>query len=270
MRTLTVGAVVAAATLVLLAGCSTTPRTGELLAPAELDELVDAINSGLPEAESYKATGDGEIALSGRTVNVAFAIVYEPPGWLRADLRPAYGSLGASLTTLALMEGECARMYMPARLLVVTACMSDLADYGEWIDPAALLLGLPDAAFLTKMTALTATRRGGLVTFDGLADGSPVRVKVDEERAVITEINLGKLDTDEYLSLTYSGHGWKPGTTVPRTVELVALEGESREVAMTIRYDSLRGGPEVDRDAYDLGVPPGALEIDWKELNIWR
>jgi hypothetical protein len=57
---------------------------------------------------------------------------------------------------------------------------------------------------------------------------------------------------------------------VPRTVELVALEGESREVGITIRYDSLRGGEAVDRGAYDLGVPPGALEIDWKELNIWR
>ncbi|MFH1864750.1 MAG: hypothetical protein ABIK85_02580 [Candidatus Eisenbacteria bacterium] len=258
------------AVVTLLAGCAPAPHVGEPIAPSELGALVDAINSGLPDADSYRGTGNGEITLSGRTVDVAFAVVYDRPGWLRADLRPALGTLGASLTTLALMEGECARLYLPARLLVVTACLSDLAEYGDWIDPASLVLGLPDASFITRMTGVTAARSGGHLTVDGLADGSPVRVKVDEELAVITEIELGREGTDDYISLTYSGHGWKSGTTVPKTVELVALEGESREVGITIRYDSLRGGEAVDRGAYDLGVPPGALEIDWKELNIWR
>ena len=50
----------------------------------------------------------------------------------------------------------------------------------------------------------------------------------------------------------------------------MALEGESREIGISIRYDKLRGGESVDRDAYDLEVPQGALEIDWKELNLWR
>jgi hypothetical protein len=261
--------ILALAAVALLAGCAP-PQVGEPLAPSELEALAEAINSGLPQAESYRGTGDAEITLSGRTVDVAFAVVYERPGWLRADLRPALGTLGASLTTLALMEGECARLYLPARLLVVTACLSDLADYGDWIDPASLVLGLPDASFVTRMTEVTSTRRGRLLTIDGLADGSPVRVKIDEELAVITEIELGHEGTDEYLSLTYAGHGWKPGTTVPKTVELAALEGESREVEIRMTYDSLRGGAAVDRGAYDLGIPPGALEIDWKELNIWR
>ncbi len=257
-------------TVALLSGCAPAPRVGEPIARSELAALVEAINSGLPDADSYRATGDGEITLSGRTVDVAFAVVYERPGWLRVDLRPALGTLGASLTTLGLMDGECARLYLPARLLVVTACLSDIAEYGDFVDPASLVLGLPDASFITEMTGVTATRSGGRLTIDGLADGSPVRVKVDEELAVITEIELGREGTDDYLGLTYSGHGWKPGTTVPRTIELAALEGESREVAITIRYDSLRGGEAVDRDAYDLGIPPGVLEIDWKELNIWR
>ncbi|MFH1690149.1 MAG: hypothetical protein ABIE42_07915 [Candidatus Eisenbacteria bacterium] len=262
--------VLGVAVLTLLAGCAPAPRVGEPVGPSELTALVDAINSGLPGADSYRGTGEGEITLSGRTVDVAFAVVYERPGWLRADIRPALGTLGASLTTLALLEGECARLYLPARLLVVTACLSDFAGYGDWLDPASLILGLPDASFITRMTGVTATRRGGLLTLDGLAEGSRVRVKVDVARSVITEIELGREDADEYLSLTYSGHGWKPGTTAPKTVELAALEGESREVGITIRYDSLRGGEAVDRGAYDLGVPPGALEVDWKELNIWR
>jgi hypothetical protein len=58
--------------------------------------------------------------------------------------------------------------------------------------------------------------------------------------------------------------------SAPRTVELIALEGESREMRITIRYNTLRRGESIDRDAYDLEIPPGVLEIDWKELNVWR
>jgi hypothetical protein len=58
--------------------------------------------------------------------------------------------------------------------------------------------------------------------------------------------------------------------SAPRTVELVALEGESREMRITIRYDTLRGGASIDREAYGLRVPPGVPEIDWKELSFWR
>ena len=253
----------------LLAGCSTAPGTGEPVAPSRLTEIAESINAGAPNAPSFRGSGDGRIRVSGRTIDVAFAVVYERPGWLRADLRPAVGTLGASLTTLALMEGECAQLYLPARLLVVTGCISDVAGYADWIDPASLILGLPDASFITEMTGVTARRGRGLLTLDGLMGESRVRVKIDETASVITEIELGRDGTDDTLRLSYGGHGWKPGTTAPRTVELLALEGKSREITISIRYDSLRRGDPVDRDAYDLGVPPGALEINWQELNIW-
>jgi len=121
-----------------------------------------------------------------------------------------------------------------------------------------------------SMTEVTASRRGELLTLEGLVEDSRVRVRIDTDRSVITEIELGRDGTDEHLRLSYDGHGWKPGTSAPRTVELVALEGGSREMRITIRYDRLRGGEPVEREAYDLDVPPGVLEIDWKELNVWR
>jgi hypothetical protein len=258
------------AALVLLAGCAPARRVSAPLDSSELEALVETLNAGLPADDSIRATGDGRIRVSGRTVDVAFAVVYERPGWLRADMRPAVGTMGAALTTLALMEGECVRLYMPARLLVITGCVSDVAGYGEWVDPASLVLGLPDAAFLTRMSGVTSSRGGGALTVEGTLEDSRVRVEVDTERDVITEIELGREGTDDSLRLVYSGHGWKPGTSVPKTIELVARERESREVTIAITYDSLRGGDPVDRGAYDLGVPPGALEIDWKELDIWR
>lgn len=262
--------ILAVGVFALLWGCARAPRVGEPVGPSELAGLVDAINTAAPGAESYRGTGDGEIRVSGRTLKVAFAVVYERPGWLRADLRPAIGTMGASLTALALMEGECARLYFPARLLVVTGCISDVAGYEGWLDPASLILGLPDASFITRMTDVTAARRGDLLTLEGLAGSSRIRVKIDESRSVITEIELGRDGKDGNLRLSYAGHGWKPGTSAPRTVELVALEGESREIGIKISYDTLRGAESVDRDAYDLEVPPGVLEIDWKELSVWR
>ena len=254
----------------LLTGCTRAPHMVEPVGPPELATLAAAINAATIGAGSYRGTGDGEIEVSGRTLKVAFAIVYERPGWLRADLRPAVGTLGASLTALALMEGECARLFFPARLLVVTGCISDVAGYSDWVDPASLILGLPDASFLTRMNEVTASRRGGLLTLEGLVEDSRVRVKIDEERTVITQIELGRDGTDAQLRLSYDGHGWKPGTSAPRTVELVAMEGESREMRISIRYETLRGGESVERDAYGLSVPPGVLEIDWKDLNLWR
>ena len=50
----------------------------------------------------------------------------------------------------------------------------------------------------------------------------------------------------------------------------MALEGESREMGITIRYNTLRRGESIDRNAYDLEIPPGVLEIDWTELDVWR
>jgi len=262
--------ILAAGVFALLSGCARAPHVAEPVGPSELARLVDTINTAAPGAESYRGTGDGEISVSGRTLKVAFAIIYERPGWLRADLRPAIGTMGASLTALALVEGDCARLYFPARLLVVTGCISDVAGYDDWLDPASLILGLPDASFITRMTDVTATRRGDLLTLEGLAGTSRIRVKIDENRSVITEIELDRDGTDGNLRLSYAGHGWKPGTSAPRTVELVALEGESREIGITIRYDTLRGAESVDRDAYDLGIPPGVLEVDWKDLSVWR
>lgn len=262
--------VLAVAMFAVLSGCSRAPRVVEPVAPSELTALVNAINDAAPGAESYRGTGDGEITVSGRTIKVTFALVYERPGWLRADLRLPLVPMAAPLTALALMEGECARLFLPSRLLVLTGCIAGVTGDGGRLDAASLILGLPDASFITRMTDVTATRRRGFLTLEGLAGDARVRVMIDETRSIIREIEVGRNGTDENLRLSYSGHGWKAGTSAPQTVELVALEGESGEMGITIRYETLRGGESIDRDAYDLNIPPDVLEMDWRELSFWR
>ena len=256
--------------IAVLGGCTSAPRVGQLVEPSELESLASALTAGVTDAGSYRGTGDGEISVSGRTLGVSFAVVYERPGWLRADLRPALGALGASMTSLALMEGDCARVFFPARLLVVNGCISEIAGYGDWIDPASLILGLPDASFITKLTDVTSSHRRGRLVIDGVIQDSRIRVAIDEENSVITSVELGRVGAEESITIEYSGHGWKTGSTVPRTIALLALEGTSREVGITLRYATLRRGESVDRDAHTLGIPEGALEVNWQELNLWR
>jgi hypothetical protein len=256
--------------LALLGGCTGAPEVAEPVAPSELAQLVRALNDGLDAASSYRGTGSGEITVSGRTVDVAFAVVYDRPGWLRADLRPALGTMGTSLTSLALMEGECARLYLPARLLVVHGCFSDVAGLGDWSDPASFVLGLPDAGFLERLTDVRSSRSRGRLVLEGRSGESSVRIEADDERHVITRVELARPDSDERMRIEYSGHGWKGNPKLPQTVKLSTLEGTTRELRITIRYDTLRSGEPADRSSYDLGVPEGALEIDWRELDIWR
>jgi len=262
--------ILCALAIAVVGGCTSAPRVGEIVEPSELKLLAAALSAGVPDAGSYRGTGDGEISVSGRTLGVSFAVVYERPGWLRADLRPALGSLGASMTSLALMEGDCARFFFPARLIVVDGCISEIAPYGDWIDPVSLILGLPDPSFITKLSGVTSSHRRGQLILDGVVEDSRVRVSIDEERAVITGVELGRVGTEESINIEYSGHGWKAGSSVPRTIEFLALEGTSREVGVTLRYSTLRWGEPVDRDAHALAIPEGVLEVNWQELNLWR
>jgi hypothetical protein len=254
----------------VLSGCSMAPRGSEPLESSELQKTIDALKRAQGYAVSYRGTGTGEILVSGRTLKLAFAVVYERPGWLRADLRPQLGTLGANLTALGTMENGCARFFFPARLLVVTGCISDVADDIELLDPAALALGLPDASLFSNLSDATATRRNRTVRVQGHCGDAVVTLDIDEKLPAVTSIELAAQGSDEGMRITYGGYGWKDGVVLPRTVELSAFEGTSRELGLSIRYDTLKPGGPVDRAEYKPVIPEGVLEMDWKELNFGR
>jgi hypothetical protein len=271
-RTLPCAAFLASISFVaaVLAGCSSAPRPGEPLRPAELRELAAAVGDANGDARSVRSTGDCEITVSGRTLRVAFAALYERPGWLRADLRPELGVLGADLAAMGTLENGCARMFFPARLVVVTGCVSDIAGDAAGLDLAALVLGIPDASIITGLEGVSASRVKDHVRVTGRLGSTAVALEIDETLPAITSIELLTEGSEDGVLVEYGGHGWKSRSGVPRTVELTAREGTSYEMSMNLRYETFRQGEGFDREEHELVVPDGVLEIDWRQLNIWR
>lgn len=263
-------AVLVMATLLGLTGCAGVRPEGEPLVAEEMQAALDALAARSVVPSGFRCTGEARLAFSGRTLKTTFAAMYDRPGWLRADMRPSYGSLGASLTAQAVVEAGCARVYFPAKLVEVTGCLSDLAVGASSLDPAALVLGLADASLITQLDDLTAHRGGDRLFFAGSAGQADVLVVVDERVPAIASIEIRGDDVDDVLTVRYDGYGWKERLGIPRTVTLSASEGTTREIDIEIRYATARATDPVSRAAHALSVPAGVLEIDWRELSIWR
>jgi hypothetical protein len=256
--------------VVAVAGCAGLRPGGEPVSQPEIGAVLGALAEGAPAQHGLRGTGEARLTLSGRTIKTTFAAVYARPGWLRADLRPSYGSLGSSLTAQALLDGGCARVYFPERLMEITGCMSDIAEGISGLDPAALVLGLTDASFLEGLDGIVGRRNGGTVFLSGTAGETYITVEIDEGLPAITRIEITRGDADEVMTVTYEGHGWKEGMNVPRTVTLSALEGTTHEVGVEVVYETARSLSSVDRAAHALSVPPGVMEVNWRDLSIWR
>lgn len=254
----------------LLNSCSRMPSTGEPIGRPELTAIAERLASARPEETSFRGAGRAWIRVSGRTVEVAFASVCEPPGWMRADLRPDVAVVGASLAAFALLEGDCARLYFPAKLLEVSGCLSDVVSYADWLDPAALLLGLPDPGMIAQLTDASVRRGGGAIVVSGTSADIHVSVRIDAEADLIERIEIGSPDDDRLVVVEYEDHSAGRYPVLPRVVRLTAAEGTTHELYVELLYDSLKPGEPVDRSEYSLDVPPGVLKTDWRDLNIWR
>jgi hypothetical protein len=254
----------------LLSGCAALRPGEQSLLQTETDNVLAAVASSAPPDGGFRGTGEADLKFSGRTIKTTFAAVYSRRGWLRADLRPSYGSLGSSLAAQALMEDGCVGVYFPAKLVEITGCLSDIVGDATSFDPAALVLGLPDPTLVNAIENVTGARRGGAIVVTGQLNGASAVLEIDEAVPAITKIRIGDEDTGGELTISYEGYGWKRGVIVPRTVSLSAFEGTTKEVAVEIRYDTARLVPSVDRASYALSVPAGVSRVDWRELSVWR
>jgi hypothetical protein len=237
---------------------------------SELDQALRTLSEGIRLPESLRATGEARFLVSGRTVKTTFAALYDRPGWLRADLRPSYGPLGASLNAQALVDENCARVYFPAKLVEVTGCLSDVASGASSLDPAALVLGLVDVSLVRLIGDARAARRGERLVINGTSGDAAVEVEIDESVPAVTRVTITGRDPGDVLTVIYEGHGWKSGVSIPHTVRMSALEGTTHETGIELRYETARSAGALDRTAHTLSVPPGVQQIDWRELADWR
>ncbi len=256
--------------LSLLAGCARVPPPGEPVSPEELGDLVSTLNSHLPTDGAMRATGKGLMRFSGRTLRYDFAFVYSRPAWLRADLRPELGVLGTSLTAMAIMDGDCASAYFPARLIEVRGCFEDVLGGLSVDDPAAFLIGLPDATYLTRLSKPTISAKDETVVLQGTILERHVTTTIDQKFGAILRIDIGRPDDEERVTLLYSGHGWKGDTPAPRTVELSAFEGTTKEMRVELEFRSLKESDPIDRSEFTFEVPEGAKILGWEDLTSWR
>jgi hypothetical protein len=256
--------------VVMLAGCAGVRPSGEPVTSTEIDSVLAALAESSPIQSAFRGTGEAEITLSGRTIKTTFVAIYERPGWLRADLRPSYGSLGSSLTAQALLEEGCARVYFPARLMEVSGCLSDLAHSASALDPAALVLGFPDASLVSSLDAVAGRRDGTTVFISGTKGEASVSVVIDERLPAVKRVEISGTDPNEVLVVSYDGYGWKDTLNIPQKVTLVAFEGTTHEIGVEVQYETARTLRSVDRTKHALSVPPGVLDVNWKDLSIWR
>ncbi len=255
--------------LLICAGCARVPPAGDPISRAELTDLAASLDSHLADGSALRGSGKGEVVMGGRRLKFVFALVYSRPAWLRADLRPELGIMGTSLTALATIEDDCARAYFPARLTLVEGCFEDVFGGVRTEDPAAFLVGLPDARFLARLEDATALWDEELIVVRGSLADRPVSVEIDPVLSTVTRIDIGRADEDERVTIVYGDHGWKAGLAAPRTIEMTAFERTSREMKVKLRFESLKTSDPVRREDFALEIPPGVRVLDWEDLLSW-
>lgn len=258
-----------AAAAVFSLGCARPPEPGEPIGGDDVVRLAEALSAPGAEIVGLRGSGGGEITVSGRGTVVSFAFVYSDPGWLRVDLRPELGAAGHSLSSLSVLDGQCLRSYFPARAVEVMGCLSDLAESVPEVDLAALALGIPRLAFLGDLEDARLARADDGLVLTGTLEGRRLKLSATGAIMTVSRLDLEITPGGSTLSLTYSGQGWHAIASLPRSIE-IGVRGGKREARLALELTRARLVDRVQRQDYDLEVPPGARRISWADLGLWR
>lgn len=254
--------------LILAAGCAPPPPAGTPLAPGEIHELAASLTAATEPLQALRASGTGSAKVSGRRMAFSFALVYDAPDWVRADLRPEAGSLSGTMTALLLWSDQCGRVYFPGRSLDVRGCMSRADGPLAGIDLASAALGALDGSVLEELKDARVTRDGDIVVLTG--DYRSAIVSTEFRGAPPRLHSVSLRDGQNLLTLTYRGHGWRPFGWFPKTVSARLETGGREAMTFDLDYSAARLTEHVDRGSYTFEVPPGARIVSWEDLGLWR
>jgi hypothetical protein len=232
----------------------------------ELQDLAGTLARPLSDAPSVRATGTGQMTFSGRTLRFGFALLQSGPSWLRIDLRPDIMGFGAGFNALILVEGACARAYFPARVTEIRGCFDEIFGFPAIEGAASLATGFPDSSLVAALKGAALADEGDELALRGTLNGTPADIRVARELGVVTRILAGEPGSFEDVRIEYGGHGWKEALPCPRTINVVAREGTSREARLRLEFETFRVAGAIDAETHGIPVLPGARVLTWSDV----
>lgn len=258
----------ALAGLLWLIGCAVPPPTGTPLGTDDMRALAATLTVETDALQALRASGTGTAKVAGRRIFFSFALVYDEPDWLRADLRPDVGSLSSTLTALMLWDEQCARTYFPARSIVVRGCMTRADGALTGLDMASAALGALDRRALAELKGATVETDSDVIRLAGRFRTADVTAEFTDTPARLRSLVIR--DGENTLSLEYRGHGWRSFRWFPKTVSARLDRGGREVMTFELEYTSAKLTGHVDRNEFTFDVPPGARIMSWEDLGLWR
>lgn len=267
MRHRTRLAAFAAAALVAAGGCAGPPRPGVPVDPDRVEELVRHVMSGMATGP-LRAAGIGRFAVAGESHEFMFAVLYDPPGWLRADARPPLALVPGPPGVSAVLVGDRLTARLPAAGSWLTGDLRDALPGIEWTDPGSYVVGRPDLRFLMRLRHARLERTGNALVVSGDLFGRRIEAAIDTTSFSVTRVAV--MDGRSFsVNVSYSGHGWNRDVGMPRTVVVTYADG-TRPAVLTLTYDHATSEGFVDRREHAIEPPQGAPVLRWEDLGTWR
>jgi len=263
-----IAAVVAAAIIAAGGGCARPPRPGIPIDPDRLEDLVERVEAGTA-AGPLRASGRGTIAEAGDSLGFSFALLYDPPGWLRADARPTLVAAPGPPGVSALVVGDHLTARLSGTDSWLTTDLRDVLPGIEWTDPGSFLVGRPDVRLLTRLRHARIERTAAGLVVSGDLFGRTIEAVIDTTVLSVTRVSVNHGDAFS-VTMSYSGHGWHRYAAMPRRVVATYAKGAGDPITITITYDRAACEGHVDRRETWIEAPPGAPVLRWDDLGIRR
>ena len=256
-----------AAAALIAGGCAGPPRPGAPVDAGRVEDIVARVMSA--EATGpLRASGAGRFDAVGESREFTFALLYDPPGWLRIDARPPFAAIPGPSGVSGVVVGDRMTVRLPAAGSWFTGDLRDALPGIEWTDPGAFVVGRPNLGFLTRLRHARLERTAGGIVVSGDLFGRSIEAAIDTASYAATRVAFADRGSFS-VTLSYGGHGWNRDAGMPQTVTVDYSDGE-RTALLVLTYDHAAPEALVDRREHAMEPPPGAPALRWEDLGIWR
>ncbi|MBM3307001.1 MAG: hypothetical protein FJY74_01565 [Candidatus Eisenbacteria bacterium] len=264
MRARAAACVAVALALLAAAGCGGPPRPGEPVGRSDIERLIEQA-MGRADHGPVRIVGTGRLAGADEAREFSFALLYDPPAWLRADARPLLATMPAPQGISALLSGDRLTVALPGDGRWLDEALRDAFPGIERIDPGGFVVGQPDIRFLAALRRARLTRADGCLVVSGDLYGRTVSAAFDSTSLRVTRIALedGK---SRRVSVSY-GLRDAAGSAAPETVTIVHRDAR-RSSEIVLHCARVTRESFVDRRAHALEPPAGASTLKWGDIGI--